>query len=159
MLKHWPLASSALASASSQGYAALSRGVQDPEPVIRRKMAFLVGTLTMQSGEEYEGDIPGEVRDLVETHTKSGAVDESLVAGLKREGVYAAMINGLKEDGGDVEYEENVVKALSKAAEKDGLTSEQKEEVKSVWNRWGKAGQEDRGLEGEDAAEISKIFS
>lgn len=113
----------------------------------------------MQSGEKYEGEIPGEVRDLVEAHAKSGAVEVDLVAGLKKEGVFAAMLDGLKEEGGDVEYEENVVRALAKAAEKGGLSGEQKEEVKGIWTKWGKEGQEERGLEGEDAVKISKIFS
>lgn len=158
-LKHWPLAAGALASNNGQGHSVLSKGVGDAEPVIRRKMAFLIGTLTMQSGETYEGDIPGEVRNLVEADEKTAGVKESVVEGLKREGVYSALLKGLTESDVDVEYEENAIRALSKAAQKDGLSGDEKKQVKDLWASWGKSGQADRGLEGEDAAEIAKAFA
>lgn len=158
-LKHWPLAAAALASNDSQGHTVLARGVVDPEPVIRRKMAFLIGTLTMQSDEKYEGEIPGEVINLVEEHTKSGGRSEDLVSALKREGVYSALVKGLKESSDDIEFEENALRALAKAAEKDGLTHEEKHDVKTLWHSWGPQGQEERGLQGEDASHIHKVFA
>jgi hsp70-interacting protein len=125
-------------------------------------MAFLVGTLVMQSDEKYEGELPNEVRNLVEESTKAGEIQESLVEGLKREGVLGGLVQGLKGDGereGDLEFEENAVRALSKSAEKGGLSEAEKETVRGIWERWGSAGQAERGLEGEDAKEISRILA
>lgn len=137
----------------------LKRGVRDTEPVIRRKMAFLVGTLVMQDGEKYEGEVPGEVRNLVEASEKENGPEGSLVTGLKREGVFAALVEGLQEGGDDVEYDENALRALSRAAQRDGLTSEERAAVKATWAKWGNAGQAERGFQGEDAQEISKVFA
>jgi hypothetical protein len=122
-------------------------------------MAFLIGTLTMQSGEKYEGDIPGEVNNLVEANTKAGGEKEDVVSGLKREGVYSALLAGLKGGVDDVEYEENAIRALGKAAQKGALDDEEKNEVRGIWNQWGQAGQADRGLEGEDATEIASSYA
>lgn len=137
----------------------LKRGVRDSEPVIRRKMAFLVGTLVMQDGEKYEGEVPGEVRNLVESSQKENGPEGSLVAGLKEQGVFGALVEGLQEGGDDVEYDENVVRALSRAAQRDGLTSDQLGAVKATWAKWGSAGQAERGFEGEDAQEITRVFA
>ena len=137
----------------------LKRGVRDTEPVIRRKMAFLVGTLVMQDGEKYEGEIPGEVRNLVETSAKENGPEGSLVEGLRRGGVFGALVEGLGEGGDDVEYDENALRALTRAAQRDGLTSEERGAVRAAWAKWGSAGQAERGFEGEDAQEISRIFA
>lgn len=122
-------------------------------------MAFLIGTLTMQSGETYEGEIPGEVRNLVEQNTQSGGEKQSLVDGLGKAGVYSALVEGLKSNTEDVEYEENILRALSKASSKGGLGEEEKRGVRDIWAKWGTAGQAERGLEGEDAAEITKSLA
>ncbi|ODN81654.1 hypothetical protein L202_02053 [Cryptococcus amylolentus CBS 6039] len=159
-LKHWPLASPALAA--SQGYTVLKKGVQDEEVVVRRKMAFLIGTLVMQSGEKYEGEIPGEVVNLLEANmkeTEKNGPNETLLQGLKREGVLSALLEGLKSSTEDVEYEENAVRALVRAAEKDGLTAEEKAALQSIWVGWGAKGQEERGLDGQDGQEISAVLS
>lgn len=122
-------------------------------------MAFLIGTLTMQSGEKYEGEVPGEVRNLVEANEKEGGEKENLVQGLQREGVYTALSEGLRSGSEDVEYEENIVRALSKAAANGGLSESEKSGARDIWQKWGSAGQAERGLEGEDAAEITKAFA
>jgi hypothetical protein len=162
-LKHWPLASSLLSASSSAGYKAIQNAIAHPSqaPQVRRKLAFLVNTLTLQDGQAYEGEIPGEVRDIMEAHAKevekSGVQDEGLVKGLKENGVYAALIQGLKgQEGeeGDVEYEENAMRAVSLASTKGGLSGDKKQTVKQVWRAWGVKGQEERGFTGADSKEI-----
>ncbi|WVQ83081.1 hypothetical protein IAT38_005219 [Cryptococcus sp. DSM 104549] len=170
-LKHWPLAASVLSTPSSSsdsssssqtGYSVLKRGVVDSDPIVRRKMAFLIGTLAMQSGEVYEGEIPNEVRNLLEERMKAAQGEgpsETLVQGLQREGVFAELVKGLKESGEDVEYEENTLRALARAAEKGGLTNGEKTELRGLWEKLGAAGQEERGLSGSDGKDIEKAFS
>lgn len=159
-VKHWPLASSALLASSSQGYTALRRGVADPEPVVRRKMAFLVGTLVMQSDEKYEGELPNEVRNLIKERMKAEAEGESLVDGLKREGVFSALVEALRDGrGDDFEFEENALRALVRAAEKGGLSEAEKRDAKAVWEKLGAFGQDERGLGGNDGLEIARALA
>ena len=160
-VKHWPLVTSALSSNSSQGYNTLLEGVADSEPVIRRKMAFLVGTLTMQSGEKYEGEIPNEVRNLIEERIKetAGQPSETLVDGLKHSGVYSALIKALASGSGDVEFEGNALNALARAAEKGGLSGSEKAQVKTFWESWTENDREERSLGGEDGKEISAALA
>jgi hypothetical protein len=71
--------------------------------------------------------------------------------------VYAALIQGLKgQEGeeGDVEYEENAMRAVSLASTKGGLSGDKKQTVKQVWRAWGVKGQEERGFTGADSKEI-----
>lgn len=152
------MASSALSSSSFAGYHALKSIVTDSQTVIRRKAAFLIGTLIMQSGEKYEGDIPKPVVELIQERMNSGEVSEPLVEGLKREGVIGELLVGLKE-GGDVEYEENAIRALSRAVEKGVLSAEEVSEVKGIWTQWGTAGQAERGLDGQDGKDIEQILA
>jgi hsp70-interacting protein len=112
----------------------------------------------MQSGEKYEGDIPKPVVELIQERMNSGEVSEPLVEGLKREGVIGQLLVGLKE-GGDVEYEENAIRALSRAVEKGVLSAEEVGEVKGIWTQWGSSGQAERGLDGQDGKDIEAIFA
>lgn len=158
-LKHWSLAASLLSASSNAGYAALVSALSAPSQSVqvRRKLAFLINTLTVQDGQAYEGEIPGEVRDVMEAHAKEAQAggEKGLVQGLKENGVYAALVKGLQGEGeGDVEFEENAMRALALAASKGGLGEEEKETVKGVWSRWGSKGQEEHGLVGQDATDI-----
>lgn len=160
ILKHWPLAAPLLAADSSAGYIAIrdALAAQGQAAQVKRKLAFLVNTLTLQDGQKYEGEIPGEVRDVVEAHAKATGEGktEGLVQGLRENRVYAVLVKSLQgtEGEGDVEYEENAIRAVSLAATKGGLTAAEKESVKRVWSAWGAKGQEERGLVGGDAKEI-----
>jgi hsp70-interacting protein len=163
-VKHWPLAAHALSSASDQGYTVLAASAVDSAPIIRRKTAFLVHTLVLQSGEKYEGEIPKEVQALLEERMKqtaAGASSELLLDGLKRTGVLSSLVEGLKARASDedIEFEENAIRALSQAAAKGGLNAEEKDTVKSIWENWGTAGQEERGLDGEDGKEIQRLLA
>ncbi len=114
----------------------------------------------MQSDEKYEGELPNEIRNLIEERMKSGGEGENLIDGLKREGVLAVLIQALKERGGeDFEFEENAVRALVRAAERGGLSSEEKSEVKAVWKKLGTVGQNERGLGGEDGIEATRALA
>ena len=145
-LKHWPLASSALTAEGDRGYAVLRHGVVDDDVSVQRKMAFLVGTLVMQDGEKYEGELPPEVQNLLEESLRQPV--GGLVDGLKAHGVLAALLEGLQK-GDDVEQEENAMRALMDASKKGGLDETQKEALKRVWAGWGEEGQAERGFEGD----------
>ena len=133
-LKQWPLANSALLGDSSRGYNALKSGVADPEAAIRRKISFLVGTLTLQSGEKHEGEIPSEVVRLIEENSKAATgPSQTLVEGLEKHGIYGTLIETLAKGDDDVEYEENAIRALSNAASRAGLSAPQKESLKGQW--------------------------
>lgn len=158
-LKHWPLASAALASSSSAGYKALSTIATDSETVIRRKAAFLIGTLVMQSGETYEGDIPKPVVELIQQRMQSGETSQPLVEGLQREGVLASLLKGLEENGEDADYEENAFRALVRAAEKDALSADEKTKLRGVWEKWGAEGRSERGFEGQEAQGVDTLLA
>ncbi|TXT15842.1 hypothetical protein VHUM_00345 [Vanrija humicola] len=156
-LKHWPLASAVLSADGDKGYAVLRQGVADDSAVLRRKFAFLLGTLVMQAGENYEGEMPAEVRSLLEERAAAaGGKEENLVAALKRTGVFASALSALAKGSDDVEYEENAVRALSRAAAAGGLTPDEKAQLKGIWDKWGAEGREERGLGGADGAEVEK---
>jgi hypothetical protein len=113
----------------------------------------------MQSGETYTGEIPNEVRNLIEERMKvPDEQKEGLLDGLRREGVFLALAQAVKESSEDIEFEENAMRALSQAASRGALSGEEKAVAREVWKSWGSAGQEERGLGGDDAAEINKIF-
>lgn len=157
------MASSALAASSSAGYSALKAIVIDSQTVIRRKAAFLVGTLIMQSGEKYEGDIPKPVVELIQERMKSGEVSTPLVEGLQQQGVIGQLLVGLRDSTnsgeGDVEYEENALRALVRAVDKGVVSTEDKSAVKGIWDSWGAEGRSQRGLEGQDAQDIEQSLA
>lgn len=156
-VKHWPLASAALSANGEKGYAVLREGLGDSEPVIQRKIAFLLGTLVLQARDKFEGEMPNEVRNLLEERAKeAGGVEEDLLVGLEREGVFAAAVKALAQSD-DIELEENAIRALARAAAAGAL--KEKAEVKAIWDKWGVEGQKERGLEGEDAKEISAALA
>ncbi|KAK4684729.1 hypothetical protein P7C73_g5438, partial [Tremellales sp. Uapishka_1] len=159
-LKHWPLAASALASSSDLGYSILSAGVLDPAPLIKRKFAFLVGTLVMQSTEEYKGDdIPTEVKNLLEEQLKNPSSEaEGLVAGLKRNQVFGNLVKGSEEET-DVEYQENAIRALVRALQAEGLEEEEKTILTERWRGFSEEQREERGLGGEDGKDIDKVLA
>lgn len=164
-VKHWPLAASVLAADDDRGYKALARGVADIDHVIRRKVAFLLGTLVSQARDPHNFDeIPSEVRALLEERAKSSAPDEDLIKGLERTGVFKAAVaalerNTVSPDADDVEYEENVVRALARASAADGLSVAEKNTIRGVWDKWGSKGQEERGFEGAEAQEVAKALA
>nr|ODN93980.1 hsp70-like protein [Cryptococcus depauperatus CBS 7841] len=164
-LKHWPLASSVLMAPLSNGatgYSAIKRGVCDSDCVVKRKMAFLVGTLVMQSGETYKGEIPKEVQIIIEEKSKLVLVNDrplNLIEGLKVEGIFTALIDGLKQGVNDVEFEENALRTLVGALETGGLADGDKAELKLIWEKWDKKGREERGFVGEDCNEVSRALA
>ena len=165
-VKHWPLAAEVLSENSNRGFKALAAGVADADRVIRRKMAFLLGTLVSQARDRFDtAEMPGEVRALLEEHSKkAGGQHEDLIAALGRTGVFAAAVSALvaaaaSTDADDVEYEENLLRALARAAAAGGLTAEEKEKVKAVWNQWGAAGQQERGFEGQDSKDVEAALA
>lgn len=158
-VKAWPLASAALSTNGHEGYSVLKRGVRDDDVVVRRKMAFLVNTLVLQSEGTFEGEMPKEVVEMIKDQAGEVKAAGSLVHGLKAQGVVDALAQGLAQPGdGDLEYEENAMRALSHAAGKGGLSESVQKQVKSVWEQWGSAGQEERGLSGEDGKAVQALL-
>ncbi|KAL1412858.1 hsp70 nucleotide exchange factor fes1 [Vanrija albida] len=156
-LKHWPLASAALSADSDKGYAVLRQGVADDSAVLKRKFAFLLGTLVMQARESYEGEMPSEVRALLEERAAAaGGKEEDLVLALKRTGVFSSALAALAKGSDDAEYEENAVRALAKAAAAGGLSADEKAQLRAIWDKWGAEGRAERGLDGADGDEIAK---
>jgi hypothetical protein len=159
-VKHWPLAAAALSEDANRGFGALAAGVADSDRVIARKMSFLLGTLVAQARDKFdEAEMPGEVRALLTAHTEAhGGVDEDLLVALARTGVLAAAVGALVRGADqDVEYEENLVRALARAAE--ALTAEEKGQLKATWNAWGPKGQAERGFEGQDAKDVEAALA
>jgi hypothetical protein len=69
----------------------------------------------MQAGETYEGEMPSEVRTLLEERAGCGwRQEENLVKALQRTGVFASALAALAKGSDDVEYEENAVRALAR---------------------------------------------
>lgn len=158
-VKAWPLASAALTTNGHEGYSVLKRGVRDDDVVVRKKMAFLVNTLVLQSEETFEGEMPKEVVEMLKDHAGEVKAAGSLVHGLKAQGVVDALAEGLTQPGdGDLEYEENAMRALSHAAGKGGLSEGVRKQVKDVWEQWGSAGQEERALSGEDGKAVQALL-
>ena len=128
-------------------------------------MAFVIGTLVMQSGEEYSGEIPPEAVQAIQSasnaNREADGKSEVLIEGLKREGVLGDLLRNLgrTSEEVDVESEENAVRALSAALEKGGLSDNEKVELRGIWERWGEAGREERGLTGEEAASITRSLA
>ena len=114
----------------------------------------------MQSGEVYEGDIPKAVVELIQQRMDSGETSIPLVEGLKSGGVLSALVKGLMEsEGDDIEYEENSIRALAKAAESGGLERSEVDGLKGLWERWGAQGQAERGLDGQDGKDVEKALA
>lgn len=113
----------------------------------------------MQSGEKYEGDIPKSVAELIQQRMESGETSIPLIEGLKAEGVLSALLRGLLSSEGDVEYEENAIRALARAAGSGVLEKEEKAELKGLWERWGTEGRTERGLDGQDGQDIETTLA
>lgn len=125
----------------------------------------------MQSGMGYEGELPTVVAEMLKERMElqtqkqgqgKGEGQETLVQGLKRSGVFGALLSSLEgqEAGGgeDIEFEENAMRALSRAVEKDGLEEGEKVKLRGVWEKWGEKGRAERGLVGEDGKDIARIL-
>lgn len=130
-------------------------------------MAFLIGTLVLQSSETYTGEIPQEVTNLIEEHQAQSSASSSsppdLIKGLKSAGVFTTLLSELKtpreELEVDVEFEENAMRALTSAFERGGLEDGEKKDLLGVWTKWGPEGRENRGLGGDEGLEIGKVFN
>jgi hsp70-interacting protein len=153
-LKHNPQALSSLNKESRRGWGVLRQGLRDPEGTIRRKIAFLIGTLIMQSGEGANGS------------SSSG----EMVAALKENGLTEALMSSLTDplplgpDGSeepDHDLLEKSFRALVGIAEKDGLSVEQKSSLSNVITRWGKeeGGWDQVGLSDSEAKDALNLLS
>lgn len=129
-------------------------------------MTFLLGTLVAQASDKFDPkEMPSEVRNVLEEHAKAaGGKHEDLVKGLERTGVFKSSLAELAKvagmtDADDVQYEEDAVRALSRAAAADGLSADEKKNLRGIWEQWGAEGQKERGYEGQDAADITQSLA
>lgn len=167
-LKHWPLATVALGAQDNRGYSVLRAGVADSDLVIRRKVCFMLGTIVNQARDAFNGEMPSEVRNMIEEQAKAsgakpGSEGDELLLALQREGVFEATVDALARDPRidpvDAEYEENAIRALARAAEFGALSDEEKTQVKGVWGEWTTIGRAHRGIEGAEAEAIDKALA
>ncbi|EIW73560.1 hypothetical protein TREMEDRAFT_73099 [Tremella mesenterica DSM 1558] len=169
-LKHWPLTPTALSLNSDEGYLAISSGVRDLDVGVRRKMAFLVHNLVLLHAEGWDTEVPEDVA----AHILEGRQgQEDVMEGLYRAGVFKELLNVLKGgrestskgegegegDKGEMEYDEFALRALVGAIEMDVLTSEEKMQVKEIWEKWGNEGRKERGIESADEESIGRLLS
>lgn len=126
----------------------------------------MLGTLVNQCRDKFEGEMPNEVRNMIEERSKTdaGSEGDDLLAGLQKEGVFEAAVGALARDHPrvdpvDAEYEENAMRALARAAEYGALADGEKAQLRCIWNEWTPIGRAHRGIEGADAAQIEKALA
>lgn len=160
-LKHYPSAAFALSLNENAGWLVLRDGLRDPEAVIRRRVAFLINTLLLQSDE------PGLDGASVQPLDSLGR--NELLAALQSHGIIDALVRAIAAplpagpDGDapphDWDFFEKVVRALGAAEERGGVAPGQKREVGEVWARWGKEGRwEDLGFSNEEGQGVQRQF-
>ncbi|WWC88707.1 uncharacterized protein L201_003620 [Kwoniella dendrophila CBS 6074] len=158
-LKHWPLANKALSDSYDgvTGYDVLKNGLNETEDKnVRKKISFLISTLVIQSNDKYQGELPNEVRNVLEELQKQSSnnnnIDkESLIQGLNDKGIFTELISSLKNLKEDaLEFEENSYKALINALKQNGLSPQDKSEFQKIWNGLNEQQKLERGLDQED---------
>lgn len=138
-LKHWPGAVADLTDDSNRGWSTLRDGLSDPDPTIRRKIAFLINTLLIQSTDMPEDSTQGS------TPTADGQPNE-MVEKMSETQVFDALLKSLTKplpmgaDGDisepDWDLQEKCTRALVSALERGGLDAEQRQTLAALWGSW-----------------------
>lgn len=139
-LKHWPGAVVDLSEDSNRGWSTLREGLSDPDPTIRRKIAFLINTLLVQST-----DMPTE-EDAASKPTPDPEQPNEIVLKLAETKVIDALLKSVIKplpmgpDGDiserDWDLLEKCTRALVSALERGGLDAEQRRTLGDVWRGW-----------------------
>ncbi|KAJ9108150.1 hypothetical protein QFC19_002618 [Naganishia cerealis] len=137
-LKHWPAAITDLSDDSDRGWSTLREGLSDPDATVRRKIAFLINTLLLQSNDHPEG----APRDA----SSSSEQPNQMVQKMADTKVVDALIKSLVKplpmgpDGDisepDWDLQEKCTRALVNALERGGLDGEQRKALAGLWRGW-----------------------
>lgn len=148
-VKHWPQAIDVLSADSARGWTVIREGVSDPDVTIRRKVAFLANTLLIQSDE-------------IENQK------EAMVKTMQEQGITAALVKSLvsplptgedgQDDGVDADYQEKALRALVSAAERDGLSGEDKQRLTTLVGGWQASQWEEVGFSASEGKEAAGLF-
>jgi hypothetical protein len=136
----------------------LREGLKDPDPTIRRKVAFLINTLLLQSDETPDASKIREEgpNDMVRA-LKDHSVLETLVSSCTSPLPTGADGENLEPDW---DFQEKVVRAVLNAAERGGLEANQKKAVGDVWRRWGSDGKwGELGFSQSEGQDVAKRLS
>lgn len=152
-LKHWKGAIDVLSADDNRGWKVLRDGLSDPDVTIRRKFAFLIDTLLIQSDE-----IEGQKAQMAIAMDKGGHILSTLLSRL-----VSPLPTG--QDGEstevDVDFQEKALKALMSALERGGLTSNEKEQLREWASKWDseKGRWEEVGLSDEEGKQLIKLLA
>lgn len=146
-LKHYPAAQSLLDADDARGWRVLKAGLRDPDGVVRRKVAFLLGTLIMQCGEGFTTE------DGVTDLTKKEEAEKGMMTTMRTNEIFPALLESITHplplgpdgDSTDPDWDmtEKSFRALMGAVEKGGLGSEEKAVLKGLLERWRREGGEE----------------
>lgn len=148
-VKHWPQAIDVLSADSARGWSVIREGVSDPDVTIRRKVAFLANTLLIQS-DEIENQKEAMARTMQEQGV-TGALVKSLVSPLPtgEDG---------QDDGVDADFQEKALRALVSAAERNGLSGDDKQRLAAFVGGWQPDQWEAVGFSESEGKEATSLF-
>ncbi|KAJ9122069.1 hypothetical protein QFC24_004296 [Naganishia onofrii] len=138
-LKHWPAAVADLSSDSDRGWATLRDGLSDPDVTVRRKIAFLLSTLLMQSDDYTEA---GAVVENPVTSTSPNKTVQKMAETKVLDALIRSLVKPLPmgPDGDisepDWDLQEKCTRALVSALERGGLDAEQRQALRDLWKGW-----------------------
>lgn len=138
-LKHWPGAVANLSDDSNRGWSTLREGLSDPDPTIRRKIAFLINTLLIQSTDMPEESTTssapaaaGQPNEMVGKMSETRVIDALLKSLIKPLPMGAD--GDISEP--DWDLQEKCTRALVSALERGGLDAEQRKTLAALWQTW-----------------------
>lgn len=153
-LKHWPKALESLSQQDNRGWNVIEEGLKDPDPTIRRKVAFLINTLILQSDEQPEiNQIKETGVNLIISRMKTHSIISTLISSF-----ISPLPTGADGENAEPDWDflEKVIRAIVSADERGGVTKEQRREVGKVWKKWGDDGKwEDLGFSEMEGVELS----
>jgi hsp70-interacting protein len=137
-LKHWPGAVANLTDDSNRGWSTLREGLSDPDPTIRRKIAFLINTLLIQSTDMPEESTPssapvaGQPNEMINKMAETKVIDALLKSVIK------PLPMGADGDISEADWDlqEKCTRALVSALERGGLDAEQRKTLSALWQTW-----------------------
>jgi hsp70-interacting protein len=141
-LKHWPGAVVDLSDDSNRGWNMLREGLSDPDPTIRRKIAFLINTLLVQSTDmpteedaapkPAEKEVSDQPNEMVQKMAETRVIDALLKSVVK------PLPMGPDGDISERDWDllEKCTRALVSALERGGLDAEQRRTLGALWKGW-----------------------
>lgn len=139
-LKHWPGAVADLSDDSNRGWNMLREGLSDPDPTIRRKIAFLINTLLVQSTDmpTEDGAAPKAASTSEQPNEMVQKMAETRVIDALLKSVVKPLPMGPDGDISERDWDllEKCTRALVSALERGGLDGEQRRMLGDLWQGW-----------------------